>query len=83
MATPPMTTLEFLSWYAANHSRVQIGVVAATASIGVVVLASIPLAAGLPAWAAVIAVVAIVTVYLAAAWVTLGTRRVQRWITGL
>jgi len=78
-----MTTLEFLRWFAANHSRVQLGAVAASAAIGVLILGSAPLASPMPTWAKVAAAAAIVVVYLASTWVVLGTRRVQRWVIGL
>jgi len=78
-----MTAWQFLRWFAANHSRVQLAAVAASIAFGVLVAASVPLGLDLPAWAAVTAGAATAIVYLACAWLALGSRRVQQWITGL
>lgn len=78
-----MTALEFLRWFAANHSRVQLGAVAATIALGVFVLGSVVATASLPPWAKVTAVAAVVVAYLASTWHALGSQRLQRWVIGL
>ena len=82
-ATPErMTAWQFLRWFAANHSRAQLAMLAVTETICLLAVATWPLASPMPAWAKLTAAVASVVLSHACLWLALGSQRVQKWIEG-
>jgi quinol-cytochrome oxidoreductase complex cytochrome b subunit len=79
-----MTAWQFLRWFAANHSRVQLALVAVTVTTGILFLVAVAvsLAWNLPPWEQAVCAGAEIVLYFASGWQVLGSRRVQQWITG-